>query len=574
MSFSRREFMQVLAVASATGMALNHRDVLAAAPGAGEKLYDVPTFGNVSFLHFTDCHAQLQPIYFREPNVNLGVAEAVGRAPHIVGEKLLKHFNIKPGTASAHAFSYLNFSQAAKTYGKVGGFAHMATLIKQLRASRPHALLLDGGDTWQGSATSLWTNGQDMVDACKLLGVNMMTPHWEFTFGAKRVQEIVEKDFKGNMEFLAQNVKTTDFEDLVFKPYALREMNGVQVAVIGQAFPYTPIANPRYMVPDWTFGIQDEHMQKMVDEARGKGAQVVVVLSHNGMDVDIKMASRVRGIDAILGGHTHDGMPAPTIVKNGGGQTLVTNAGSNSKFVGVLDFDVRGGKVQDFRYKLMPVFSNLLPADAEMQAYIDKVRAPYKDKLDEKLAVTEELLYRRGNFNGSWDQVICDALMQNKGADMAFSPGVRWGTSLLPGDTITYERMMDQMAMTYPATTLNEFTGEQIKTILEDVADNIFNPDPYYQQGGDMVRVGGMQYTVSPKAAMGQRINNMMLKGKPIEADKTYKVAGWASVQEGAKGEPIWDVVSGYLRDKKVIKGVKINTPRIVGMDGNPGQAA
>jgi sulfur-oxidizing protein SoxB len=574
MSFSRREFMQVLAVASATGMALNHRDVLAAAPGAGERLYNVPTFGNVSFLHFTDCHAQLQPIYFREPNVNLGVAEAVGRAPHIVGEKLLKHFNIKPGTASAHAFSYLNFSQAAKTYGKVGGFAHMATLVKQLRASRPHALLLDGGDTWQGSATSLWTKGQDMVDACKLLGVNMMTSHWEHTFGARRVQEIVEKDLKGNMEFLAQNIKTTDFEDMVFKPYALREMNGVQVAVIGQAFPYTPIANPRYMVPDWTFGIQDEHMQKMVDEARGKGAQVVVVLSHNGMDVDIKMASRVRGIDAILGGHTHDGMPAPTIVKNGAGQTLVTNAGSNSKFLGVLDFDVRGGKVQDFRYKLLPVFSNLLPADAQMQQFIDQVRAPYKDKLDEKLAVTEELLYRRGNFNGSWDQLICDALMQNKGADMAFSPGVRWGTSLLPGDTITYERMMDQMAMTYPATTLNEFTGEQIKTILEDVADNIFNPDPYYQQGGDMVRVGGMQYTVSPKAAMGQRINNMVLKGKPIEAGKTYKVAGWASVQEGAKGEPIWDVVSGYLRDKKVIKGVKINTPRIVGMEGNPGVAA
>ncbi|MGV3727819.1 thiosulfohydrolase SoxB [Hydrogenophaga sp.] len=574
MSFSRREFMQVLAVASATGMALNHRDVLAAAPGAGERLYDVPTFGNVSFLHFTDCHAQLTPIYFREPNVNLGVAEAVGRAPHIVGEKLLKHFNIKPGTAQAHAFSYLNFSQAAKTYGKVGGFAHMATLVKQLKASRPHALLLDGGDTWQGSATSLWTNGQDMVDACKLLGVNMMTSHWEHTFGAKRVQEIVEKDLKGNMEFLAQNIKTTDFEDMVFKPYAMREMNGVQVAVIGQAFPYTPIANPRHMVPDWTFGIQDEHMQKMVDEARSKGAQVVVVLSHNGMDVDIKMAARVRGIDAILGGHTHDGMPAPTIVKNGGGQTLVTNAGSNSKFLGVLDFDVRAGKVQDFRYKLLPIFSNLLPADAAMQAHIDKVRAPYKDKLEEKLAVTEDLLYRRGNFNGSWDQLICDALMQNKGADIAFSPGVRWGTSLLPGDTITYERMMDQMALTYPATTLNEFSGEQIKTILEDVADNIFNPDPYYQQGGDMVRVGGLQYTVSPTAAMGQRINNMTLKGKPIDASKTYKVAGWASVQEDVKGEPIWDVVSGYLRDKKVIKGVKINTPRIVGMDGNPGVAA
>ena len=574
MSFSRREFMQVLAVASATGMALNHRDVLAAAPGAGERLYNVPKFGNVSFLHFTDCHAQLTPIYFREPNVNLGVAEAVGRPPHIVGEKLLKQFGIKPGTAQAHAFSYLDFSQAAKTYGKVGGFAHMATLVKQLKASRPNALLLDGGDTWQGSATSLWTNGQDMVDACKLLGVNMMTSHWEHTFGAKRVQEIVEKDLKGNMEFLAQNIKTTDFEDMVFKPYAMREMNGVQVAVIGQAFPYTPIANPRYMVPDWTFGIQDEHMQKMVDEARGKVAQVVVVLSHNGMDVDIKMASRVRGIDAILGGHTHDGMPAPFVVKNAGGQTLVTNAGSNSKFLGVLDFDVRGGKVQGFQYKLLPIFSNLLPADVAMQAHIDKVRAPYKDKLGEKLAVTEDLLYRRGNFNGSWDQVICDALMKNKGADIAFSPGVRWGTSLLPGDTITYERMMDQMALTYPATTLNEFSGEQIKTILEDVADNIFNPDPYYQQGGDMVRVGGLQYTMTPNAPMGQRINNMTLKGKLIEADKTYKVAGWASVQEGAKGEPIWDVVSGYLRDKKVIKGVQINTPRIIGMDGNPGLVA
>lgn len=573
MGFSRREFMQVLAVASATGMALDHRDVLAAAPGAGERLYDVPKFGNVSFLHFTDCHAQLTPIYFREPNVNLGVADAVGRPPHLVGETLLKHFKLKPGTAQAHAFSYLDFSQAAKTYGKVGGFAHMATLVKQLKASRPHALLLDGGDTWQGSATSLWTNGQDMVDACKLLGVNMMTSHWEHTFGAQRVQEIVEKDLKGNMEFLAQNIKTTDFEDMVFKPYAIREMNGVQVAVIGQAFPYTPIANPRYMVPDWTFGIQDEHMQKMVDEARGKGAQVVVVLSHNGMDVDIKMASRVRGIDAILGGHTHDGMPAPFIVKNDGGQTLVTNAGSNSKFLGVLDFDVRGGKVQGFQYKLLPVFSNLLPADAAMQAFIDKVRAPYKAKLEEKLAVTEDLLYRRGNFNGSWDQVICDALMQNKGADIAFSPGVRWGTSLLPGDTITYERMMDQMALTYPATTLNTFTGTQIKEILEDVADNIFNPDPYYQQGGDMVRVGGLQYTVTPNAAMGQRINNMTLKDKAIEADKTYKVAGWASVQEGVQGEPIWDVVSGYLRDKKVIKSVQVNTPRITGMDGNPGIA-
>ena len=573
MSFSRREFLQVLAVASAGGMALDHGAALAAAPGAGERLYDVPQFGNVSFLHFTDCHAQLKPIYFREPSVNLGLSEAMGRPPHLVGEKLLKHFNIRPGTAQAHAFSYLNFEQASKTYGKVGGFSHLATLVKQLKASRPHALLLDGGDTWQGSATSLWTNAQDMVDACKLLGVNVMTAHWEFTFGAKRVQEIVEKDFKGQIDFLAQNVSTSDFGDQVFAPYAIKTINGVPVAIIGQAFPYTPIANPRHMVPDWTFGIQDENMQKMVDEARGKGAQVVVVLSHNGMDVDIKMASRVRGIDAILGGHTHDGMPAPVIVKNAGGQTLVTNAGSNSKFLGVLDFDVRGGKVQDFRYKLMPVFANLLPADKEMEALIAKARAPYEAKLAEKLAVSEGALYRRGNFNGSWDQLICDALMEVKGADAAFSPGVRWGTSLLPGDTITYELMMDQMAVTYPATTLNEFTGAQVKEIMEDVADNIFNPDPYYQQGGDMVRVGGFQYTCAPTAPMGQRINNLTLRGKPVEADKKYKVAGWASVQEGVQGEPIWDVVAGYLRHKKVVKQVQINQPKLVGVDGNPGVA-
>jgi S-sulfosulfanyl-L-cysteine sulfohydrolase len=573
MSLSRREFMQLLAAASAAGMALDHRDALAATAGAGERLYDVPAFGNVSFLHFTDCHAQLTPVYFREPSVNLGVGDATGKAPHLVGEALLKHFNIRPGTAQAHAFSYLDFAQAAKTYGKVGGFAHMATLVKRLRASRPHAWLLDGGDTWQGSATSLWTNAQDMVDACKRLGVNIMSSHWEHTFGAKRVQEIVEKDLKGHIEFLAQNIKTTDFEDLVFKPYTLREMNGVPVAVIGQAFPYTPIANPRHMVPDWTFGIQEEHLQKMVDEVRGKGAQVVVLLSHNGMDVDLKLASRVSGIDAILGGHTHDGMPAPTVVKNPGGQTLVTNAGSNTKFLGVLDFDVRGGKVQGYRYKLMPIFANLLPADAEMQAYIDGVRAPYQAKLAEKLAVTEDLLYRRGNFNGSWDQVICDALMEVKGADLCFSPGVRWGTSLLPGDAITMEALMDQTAITYPSTTLNEFTGTQIKEILEDVADNIFNPDPYYQQGGDMVRVGGMKYSIAPKERMGGRIQNMTLKGKPIEAERKYKVAGWASVQENVQGEPVWDVVATHLRAKKVIKGVQINTPALIGMKGNPGAA-
>ena len=571
MSIGRREFLQMLAVASAGGMALGQKEVLAGDMAAAQKLYELPKFGNVSFMHFTDCHAQLKPIYFREPSVNVGISEALGRPPHLVGENLLKYFKIAPGTPAAHAFTYLNFEQAAKTYGKVGGFAHLATLVKQVRASRPHALLLDGGDTWQGSATALWTNGQDMVDACKLLGVNLMTPHWEFTLGADRVKEIVDKDFAGKIEFLAQNVQTADFEDQVFKPYTLREMNGVPVAVIGQAFPYTPIANPRHMVPDWTFGIKDDHMQKMVDEARSKGAQVVVVLSHNGMDVDIKMASRVTGIDAIMGGHTHDGVPAPVIVTNAGGKTLVTNAGSNSKFLGVLDFDVQGGKVRDFRYKLMPVFANLLPADAEMAAYIDKVRAPYEGKLQEKLAISEGLLYRRGNFNGSWDQLIVDGLMAVKGAEIAFSPGFRWGTTILPGQAITRDHLMDQVAITYPSTTLSNMTGATIKTVLEDVCDNLFNPDPYYQQGGDMVRVGGLQYTCDPLASSGNRISNMRLNGKPIDASKTYKVAGWAPVAEGVQGEPIWDVMETYLKSEKVIKPRQLNMPTLKNMAGNPG---
>ena len=573
MNIGRRNFMQMLAIASAGGMALAQRDVLAAGAGAAELLYELPAFGNVSFMHFTDCHAQLMPIYFREPNVNIGVGASVGKAPHLVGESLLKEFAITPGSAKAHAFTYLDFTAAARTYGKVGGFAHLATLVKQVRASRPHALLLDGGDTWQGSATALWTDGQDMVDASRLLGVDMMSAHWEFTLGAKRVQQIVENDFKGRTAFLAQNIKTADFGDPVFEPYAMRRMNGVSVAVIGQAFPYTPIANPRYLVPDWSFGIQDENMQKVVDEVRAKGAKVVVVLSHNGMDVDLKMASRVTGIDAILGGHTHDGVPAPVVVANRGGQTLVTNAGSNGKFLAVLDFDVRGGRIHDFRYRLMPVFSNLLPADAAMQAHIDKVRAPYAAKLGETLAVSEGLLYRRGNFNGTWDQLIVDALMAVKGADLAFSPGFRWGTSLLPGQQITRELMMDQLAITYPYTTLTEMSGETIKTILEDVADNLFNPDPYYQQGGDMVRVGGLQYACTPGEKAGSRISDMRLKGKPIEAGKTYKVAGWAPVAEGAKGEPIWDVVEAYLRDQKVIKAPVLNQPRLIGVDGNPGMA-
>ena len=574
MHMNRREFLQMLAVAAASGMALDSKSVL-----AGGKLpanfYDVPRHGNVSLLHFTDCHAQLLPIWFREPNVNLGVGTALGKPPHLVGQSLLKHFGIKPGSAEAYAFTYLDFTEAARVYGKVGGFAHLKTLIDKLRAQRPGALLLDGGDTWQGSATSLWTDAQDMVDAGIALGVDIMTSHWEATFGADRMVEIVNKDFKkAGIEFIAQNIVTNDFGDQVFKPYVMKEMNGIKVAVIGQAFPYTPIANPRYMVPDWSFGIRDDSMQKWVDEARAKGAQVVVVLSHNGMDVDLKMASRVTGIDAIFGGHTHDGVPQPVKVKNAKGITLVTNAGSNGKFLGVMDFDVRGGKIQSYKYRLLPVFSNLLPADPAMDALIRKVRAPYEDKLSEKLAVTDDFLYRRGNFNGTWDQLLVDALMEVKGADAAFSPGFRWGTTLLPGDAITMERLMDQTAITYPQTTLTNMTGETIKTIMEDVCDNLFNADPYYQQGGDMVRVGGIEYTVSPNQTIGKRISNMTIKGKPVDAGKTYKVAGWAPVGEGAVGEPIWEVVATYLRDKKVIKGLKLNEPRITGIGrSNPGIA-
>ena len=567
---NRREFLHVLAVAAAGGLPLD----AARAQRAG--FYDLPRFGNAHFLHFTDCHAQLLPVHFREPNVNLGIGAMAGRPPHLVGESLLRTFGIKPGTADAYAFTYLDFEKAARTYGKLGGFAHLATLVKQLRASRPGALLLDGGDTWQGSATALWTRGQDMIDAQKLLGVDLMTGHWEFTLGAERVRQVVDNDFKGKIEFLAQNVRTADFGDPVFPAYSMRRMSGAPVAVIGQAFPYTPIANPRYFVSDWNFGIQEELMQKTVDEARAAGAQAVVLLSHNGMDVDLKMASRVRGIDAILGGHTHDGVPAPVIVKNPGGQTVVTNAGSNGKFLGVLDLDIKGGKVADFRYVLLPVFANLLPADAGMQSLIEMVRAPFAARLSEPLAVTEGLLYRRGNFNGTFDQLILDGLMAVKDAEIAFSPGFRWGTSLLPGQPILMEHLMDQTAITYPYTTVTEMTGETIRTILEDVCDNLFNPDPYYQQGGDMVRVGGLTYTCDPNARMGGRISDMTLKGKPIEAAKKYKVAGWAPVSEEAKqagGEPIWDLMARYLKDRKVVKPLALNLPRLRGVEGNPGIA-
>jgi sulfur-oxidizing protein SoxB len=497
-----------------------------------------------------------------------------GRPPHLVGEAFLKKYGMERGSLNAHAFTYLEFADLAEKYGKVGGFAHLRTLVKRLKDSRPGALMLDGGDTWQGSATSLWTNAQDMVDAQLLLGVDIMTPHWEMTFGAERVQEVIENDFAGKIDFVAQNVVDNDWQERVFKPYSLKEVNGVPVAVIGQAFPYTPIANPRYLVPDWSFGIRDEQMQEAVDAARGEGAQIVVVVSHNGMDVDLKMASRVSGIDAILGGHTHDAVPEPVEVTNPGGKTLVMNSGSNGKFLSVLDLQVKNGKIADFRYRLLPIFSNLIDADPEMAQYIEKVRAPYKDQLAEELAVTDELLYRRGNFNGTFDQIICDALTSVADAEIAFSPGFRWGVSVLPGEPITFEHVMTQTAITYPNVTRNEISGEMLKTILEDVADNLFNEDPYYQQGGDMVRVGGLSYAIDPTKQIGERITDMEVGGKPVDAKRNYVVAGWASVQEtpaGDTGRPVWDIVAEYLRDKKTIKSVELNKPKINGIEENPG---
>ena len=574
MNLTRREFSSVLSAAALAGYPLARE---ASAHEAAVN-YNVPKTGNVHLLHMTDCHAQLLPIYFREPNANIGVASMAGRVPHLVGEHLLKYAALQAGSPLAYAHTYLDFERAAKQYGKVGGFAHIATLVKQLKASRPGALLLDGGDTWQGSATSLWTGAQDMVDAAKLLGVDVMTAHWEFTYGEERVKQIIEKDFAASgsfkgIDFIAQNVKTKDFEDAVFKPYVIKEMNGVSVAIIGQAFPYTPIANPGWQVPNWSFGIREDDLQKQVNECRAKGAQAVVLLSHNGMDVDLKLASRVTGIDAILGGHTHDGVPVPTMVKNAVGQTLVTNAGSNGKFLGVLDIDVKDKKVSGIQYKLLPIFANYLPADKGMQALIDKIRSPFKAKLEETLATTEGLLYRRGNFNGTFDQMITDALISVRGAQIAFSPGFRWGTSLLSGQAITREHLLDQTAITYPWTTLTDMSGETIKTILEDVCDNLFNPDPYYQQGGDMVRTGGMSYTCDPTAKAGARISDMRIGGQLIDGNKTYKVAGWGPVQEASKnaGPPIWDVVETYLKDKKVIKPIKLYNPKLLNLDGNPG---
>jgi sulfur-oxidizing protein SoxB len=577
----RREFLRLLAIA---GIASGPAACASRGRSTNPDLYTAAPFGQARLIHFTDCHAQLLPVYFREPNVNLGFGDARGRPPHLVGDALLEYAGITPGTRFAHAVSYLDFTEAAQRYSKVGGFAHLATLVKQLREeSGPgNSLLLDGGDTWQGSGTAYWTRGRDMVGACNRLGVDVMTGHWEFTYLDEEVLRNIE-EFGG--DFVAQNVRLTDdaifdgapaFDEdsgHVFRPYTLREVGGRAIAIIGQAFPYTPIANPSRFIPDWTFGIRAGELQELVDSIREReNVDAVVLLSHNGMDVDIKLGSVVTGLDAILGGHTHDGMPKPVIVDNSSGQTIVTNAGSNGKFVGTLDLEFGPDGVRDFRYRLLPVFANLLEPDAEMAAYIDEVRAPHLDTLNEELAVAGHLLYRRGNFNGTFDQVICDAQRQVGDAQIALSPGFRWGSSVLPGDTVTMERVMDQTCITYPETYVQDMTGEQIKAILEDVCDNLFHPDPFYQQGGDMVRTGGLDYVCEPQAVSGQRISAMTLDdGTPIDPGKSYRVAGWARVGSKAPGPPIWDVVADYLRGQDVVRIDKLNTPVLKGVGNNPG---
>ncbi len=552
---SRRDFLQASVAASAIygASGIGNWSRLAAQQAlTQDQLLDFDKVGNVTLIHITDIHAQLKPIYFREPEVNIGVGDATGLPPHVTGQDFLDLFNMEPGTPEAYALTYKDFSALAKGYGKMGGLDRCATVINSIRADRPDALLLDGGDTWQGSMTAQMTQGQDMVNVMNALKPDAMTFHWEFTLGSERVREIVDGlAFPG----LGQNIFDKEWEEPSedFKPYEFYERGGVKIAVIGQAFPYMPIANPGWMFPEYSFGIRDGHMQEMVDEVRAKGAELVVCLSHNGFDVDRSMASRVSGIDVILTGHTHDALPEPVMV----GKTMLIASGSNGKFVTRLDLDVRDGMIMGFSHKLIPVFSDVIEPDAEVAALIDEQRAPYEAQLSEVLGTTDSELYRRGNFNGTWDDLICDALISERDADIALSPGFRWGPSLIPGSDITREDLFNCTGMSYPNTYRSEMTGETIKLILEDVADNLFNPDPYYQQGGDMVRVGGMGYHIDIGKKQGERLTNMTLlkTGEKIEADKTYVVSGWASVAEGgAPGDPIWDVVESHIKKQGTIQ--------------------
>lgn len=562
---SRRDFLQVSMAASALYGASgfgNWGRLAAQQRLTQDDLLNFDTFGNVTLIHVTDIHAQMKPIYFREPEINLGVGGARGQMPHITGADFRRAYGIADGSPSHYALTYNDFSALAGTYGRVGGLDRVATVINSIRADRPDALLLDGGDTWHGSYTCYHTAGQDMVNVMNALNPDAMTFHWEFTLGSERVQEIVE-----NLPFaaLGQNIFDAEWDEPtdLFPPYKMFERGGTKIAVIGQAFPYMPIANPGWMFPEYSFGIRDERMQEMVDEVRDMGAEVVVVLSHNGFDVDKKMAGRVSGIDVILSGHTHDALPEPVLV----GETIIVASGSNGKFVSRVDLDVRDGRMMGFKHKLIPIFSDVIAPDAQVAALIDEQRAPYINELTEVIGQSESLLYRRGNFNGSWDDLICQALIEERDADISMSPGVRWGPSILPGQDITREDIWNVTSMTYGKAYRTEMTGEFIHVILEDVADNLFNVDPYYQQGGDMVRIGGMGYRIDINQPQGSRISELTLlkTGERINPAKNYVVAGWASVNEGTEGPQIWDVVENYIRKQGTVSVAPNNSVKVVG---------
>ncbi|MEP3430295.1 MAG: thiosulfohydrolase SoxB [Roseibium sp.] len=552
--FSRREFLMAATATSAllgSGMSGSWSRLMAQQALSEDQLLQMEPTGSLTLVHITDIHAQLKPLYFREPSINLGIGDVTGKPPHVTGADFLKLYNIEAGSPDAYALTSDDFASLAKAYGKMGGMDRVATVIKRIRAERgaDNVLLLDGGDTWQGSYTSNVTLGQDMITMMNSLSPDAMTGHWEFTYGTDRVQEIID-DLP--FSFLGSNIYDNEWDEPAFEAWKMFERGGSKVAVIGQAFPYTPIANPSWMIPGWSFGIREEDIAAHVEEARSEGADVVVLLSHNGFDVDRKLASRVDGIDVILTGHTHDALPEPVIVND----TLVIASGSNGKFVSRLDLDVKEGAVTGYKFRLIPIFSDVITPDPEMATLIGEVRAPYEADLSRILGKTEDLLYRRGNFNGTFDDLICQALLEERDAQIALSPGFRWGTSLLPGQDITLEDLHNACAMTYPAAYRSSMSGQMLKDILEDVGDNLFNKDPYYQQGGDMVRVGGMGYTINPDEEIGKRISNMTFleTGEAIDPAKDYVVAGWASVNETTEGPPIWDVVENHITKNPVVK--------------------
>lgn len=560
---SRREFLQATVAASAltAGSGLGDWSRVAAQQALTEaQILDFKPYGNVTLVHLTDIHGQLEPVYYREPSVNIGVGGLEGKPPHITGEDFLKFYGLKPGSPEAYALSSKDFVALAKTYGKMGGIDRIATVVKRIREERgDNMIFLDGGDTWQGSYMAYETKGQNMVDVMEVMKPDAMTGHWEFTYGTDRVKQIVESL---SYPFLAGNVFDTEWEEPVFKSTAFFERGGVKIAVIGQAFPYTPIANPRWMFPNWSFGIREDEVQKNVDAARADGAELVVLLSHNGFDVDRKLASRVKGLDVVFGGHTHDALPEPVKV----GNTLVIGSGAAGKFVSRLDLDVRDGAVKGFQFRLIPVFSDVITPDKEMADLVAAQRAPYRDKLEKVLGHTDSFLYRRGNFNGTFDDLICDALLAERDAEIALSPGFRWGNALLPGQPITVDDVFSHTGLTYPAAYRSPMKGSFLKEILEDVADNLFNPDPYYQQGGDMVRVGGLGYTIEINKPIGSRISNMthLKSGKPIDPNREYIVSGWASVNENTEGPAIWDVVQSYVESRKTVNVAPNDAVKIV----------